>query len=100
MRYLNFLIAHRVYKWQYEPDTFWFEEQRELAHICRISKFGTQTSELYYVEVKGWMDAKQNELNRMRIYYPGIKIIVLGQRNTKSYQEQGAYLGKRHPARR
>lgn len=95
-RYLNFLIAHKkVYKWQYEPDTFWFEEIKRgvRSYLPDFKIWDTETAEPYYVEVKGWMDAKsKTKLNRMRIYYPDIKVIVFGATEYKELSKSKALI--------
>jgi hypothetical protein len=80
--YFEFLKnKNEIKEWEYETDTFWFENikrgVRSYKPDFKITKNdGTQ----YYIEVKGWMDSKsKTKLNRMRIYYPSVKIEVLAQ---------------------
>lgn len=71
-RFLNFMKI----PWEYEVKTFWFEK------ITRGSR--SYTPDFWcptlgeYHEVKGWMDQKsKTKLQRMKKYYPGVKVIVI-----------------------
>lgn len=81
--YFEFLKNKKEIKeWEYEPFVFWFLEikrgVRSYKPDFRITNNdGTQ----YWVEVKGWMDAKsKTKLNRMRIYYPDVKLELIDQK--------------------
>lgn len=82
-RYLNFLIAHgNLYKWEYEPDTFWFEEIKRgtRSYTPDFKLWDTPDSEPYYWEVKGWMDQpSRTKLDRMARYHPDVKIVLIGK---------------------
>lgn len=80
-RYLNFLIETEglILKWEYEPETFWFEA---IKRGCRSYKpdfkvtFKNGTVE--YHEVKGWLYPKaKTALNRMAKYHPSVKIVLI-----------------------
>lgn len=76
-RYLNFLIKQRCIKqWEYEPETFWFEKiRRGCRSYTPDFRITGAAGETYYVEVKGWMDAKsKTKLKRMAKYYPATDI--------------------------
>ena len=80
-RYLNFLKANgKIFKWDYEPDTFWFEG---IKRGCRFytpdfKVWETEQSVPYYVEVKGWMDQKsRTKLDRMKRYHPAVQIVLV-----------------------
>lgn len=83
-RYLNFLIENKnstIVRWEYEPETFWFEKIRR---GCRSYKpdFKVYLSDggIEYHEVKGWMNPRsKTALNRMRIYHSDIKIVLVDQ---------------------
>jgi hypothetical protein len=79
-RYLNWLVQQEVIvRWEYEPEHF------EFKAIKRGSRFYTpdfritySDGAIVYWEIKGWMDQKsRTKLNRMRIYHPAVKIIVI-----------------------
>lgn len=63
-----------IVKWEYEPDTFWFESiRRGVRSYCPDFKKTYPDGSVVYVEVKGYMDSKsKTKLNRMRIYHPGV----------------------------
>lgn len=79
-RFLNWLILiGEIKNWEYEADTF------EFHAIKRGSRFYTpdfkvtnKDDSIEYHEVKGWMDQKsQTKLNRMKKYYPKIKLVLI-----------------------
>ncbi len=72
-RLLNFLIGGgTITKWEYEADTFWFEKiRRGVRSYTPDFKVWRPNGSIYYVEVKGWMDAKSaTKLKRMKKYHP------------------------------
>lgn len=77
-RYLNFLLKNKqIYRWEYEPDTFWFEEIKRgtRSYTPDFKIWERADTKPYYIEVKGWMDQKSKvRLSRMEKYYPDIKI--------------------------
>ena len=77
-RYLNFLIDNKkLFKWEYEPETFYFEEIKRgtRSYTPDFKVWETEQSTPYFVEIKGWMDDKSKiRLSRMAKYYPEIKI--------------------------
>ena len=78
--YLDFLIKQgQILKWEFEPDTFWFEKIRRGVRSYKpdFKILNNDNTEEYH-EVKGWMDSKsKTKLNRMRIYYPEVKILLI-----------------------
>lgn len=90
-RYLNFLIDNDdIAKWEYEPDTFWFEAIKRGVRSYKpdFKVWDSEDSKPYYYEVKGWMDAKsKTKLKRMAKYHPSIKIIVIGRKEYSSIQK-------------
>ena len=87
-RWLNVMQAHGfVVAWEYEPKVFVF---RGIARGCReyrpdfeVLQHDTALSGTYqhfYVEIKGYMDAKsKTRLKRMAKYYPGVRVDVIGR---------------------
>jgi len=82
-RYLNYLQAQgKIKRWEFEPDTFWFEEIKRgvRSYLPDFKVWPADGGDPYYIEVKGWMDAKSaTKLKRMAKYYPHIKIKVVDQ---------------------
>lgn len=68
-----------IVNWEYESDTFWFENIKQgVRSYTPDFKIIHPSLNEEYIEVKGYMDAKsKTKLNRMRIYYPKIKIRVV-----------------------
>ena len=92
-RYLNLLISHgHIAKWEFEPDTFWFESiRRGVRSYMPDFKIWRPNGTLYYVEVKGWMDAKSaTKLRRMAKYHPHIELQLF---EAKAYRELSRKLG-------
>jgi hypothetical protein len=92
--YLDYLIyLGTIYKWEYEVDVFWFDKiKRGVRSYKPDFKVFDFEGNFIYHEVKGWMDNKsKTKLNRMRIYHPSIKILVIGQKEynliKKEYSE-------------
>lgn len=91
-RYLNFLIRHegRIDRWEYEPEVFWFEK---IKRGCRSYKpdfkVHYKDGAIEYHEVKGWMYPRaKTALNRMRIYHPKVKMILVDQKSYKAIERQ------------
>lgn len=80
-RYLNLLMKMGVVeRWDYEPETFWFEGIRR-GTTCyrpdfRVKYKGDPKPE--YIEIKGWIVAKDHvKWKRMKKYHPGIKLVIV-----------------------
>ena len=77
-RYLNYLVKFgTIYKWEYEPDTFVFDEVKRgtRSYMPDFKIWDDEYSEPYYVEVKGWMDSKsKTKLKRMAKYFPNVRV--------------------------
>lgn len=86
-RYLNLLVEKGdIYRWEYEPDTFWFENIKRgtRSYTPDFKVWDTQDSNPYYYEVKGYMDKKsQTKLKRMSKYYPDIEIKMIQKEEYK-----------------
>jgi len=83
-RYLNWAKI----PWEYETKTFWFEG------IKRGTRSYTPDfwlpSKGQYHEVKGWMDPKsKTKLDRMKRYFPEVKVIVIGADWFRAAERQG-----------
>ena len=89
-RYLNWLQGRgEIDRWEYEPETFWFEAikrgVRSYKPDFRIFEKGTS----YFVEVKGWMDAKsRTKLRRMKKYHPGVEVRLFGSKDYASLKSK------------
>lgn len=90
LRYANLLESllksGSIKSWTYEEDTFWFEKiRRGVRSYTPDFKITNLDDTIEYHEVKGWMDAKsKTKLNRMRIYHPNIKVLVIGAEEMKN----------------
>ncbi len=98
-RYLNFLIANQydpTERWEYEPDTFWFEGiRRGVVSYMPDFKVWERGKEPYYHEVKGRLDAKsKTKLKRMAKYHPNVRVDLIDQ---KAYREVERKLGRAIP---
>lgn len=96
-RYLNLLKTRGdIEHWEYEPDVFWFEAiLRGVRSYKPDFKVWEKGQEPYYIEVKGWMDAKSvTKLKRMAIYHPGVRVDVVDQ---VAYKEIASKLGRMIP---
>jgi hypothetical protein len=79
-RYLNLLIKTGAIKaWQYEPTTFWFDGiKRGTNNYKPDFRVEDHNGESYFVEVKGYMDAKsKTKIKRMAKYHPEINLVVV-----------------------
>lgn len=76
----------KIIEWEYEPDTFWFEKiRRGVRSYTPDFKVTQLNGTLEYHEVKGYLDSKsKTKLNRMRIYHPDIKMILIDRAVMKS----------------
>ena len=85
-RYLTFLIKQRkVHAWEFEPETFWFEEIKKgtRSYLPDFKIWKTEDSDPYYVEIKGWLDPQsKTKLKRMAKYYPDVRVELV---NAKEY---------------
>ncbi|UOF90815.1 hypothetical protein LSG31_00585 [Fodinisporobacter ferrooxydans] len=86
-RYLNFLKDQKkIYKWEYEPDTFWFEKIKRgtRSYTPDFKIWDTEDSDSYYWEVKGYMDQKsRTKLDRMKKYFPNVRIELICKKEYK-----------------
>lgn len=92
-RFLNLLKAQgTIASWEYEIETFWFEAvRRGVRSYTPDFKITEPSGKVYFVEVKGWMDAKsKTKIKRMAKYHPAVELRVVGQ---KAYTEIAKKLG-------
>ena len=88
--YLEFLKAKKQIKdWEHETDTFWFEKiKRGVRSYLPDYKVTNNDDTIYYLEVKGQMDKKsKTKLDRMKLYYPNIKLEVIDNEVYKSIKK-------------
>ena len=91
--YLDFLVKQKqIMKWEYEVDTFWFEEIRRGVRSYKPDfKIFNNNGSFYYDEIKGYMDAKsKTKIKRMAKYYPEVVLNVI---EGKEYQTLKRKLG-------
>jgi len=93
-RYLNFLKKVKaIHAWKFESQTWYFEEIKRgtRSYTCDFEVWENKGEDPYYVEVKGWMDAKsKTRLKRMAKYYPDIEIRLVGEKEYKEIQKKFA----------
>ncbi len=88
-RYLIWLEkTGNILRWAYEPKEFEFTKikrgTRTYLPDFAIWEHDNEDPD-YYVEVKGWMDAKsKTKLKRMAKYYPEIEVRIVGEKEYKA----------------
>jgi len=67
--------------WEYEPKTFWFEGiKRGVCSYKPDFRIVKNSGEEYWVEVKGYMDAKsKTKIARFKRFYPQLSLMVIGK---------------------
>lgn len=67
--------------WEHEPKEFWFEAiKRGTRSYLPDFRITRNNDTVYYIEVKGYMDAKsKTKLKRMKKYHPSVELEVLGK---------------------
>ena len=87
-RYLNFLQKHgNIFKWEYEPDTFWFEKIKRgtRSYTPDFKVWNVENGKPHYEEVKGWLDKRSKiKLERMKKYHPEIQIVLVGEKQYRA----------------
>lgn len=93
-RYLNWQIKCKlIYSWQFEPDRFMFHriKRGNNSYLPDFKVWETKNSIPFYYEVKGYMDrASKTKLNRMALYYPEVKIVLIDEKAYKRIKEEWA----------
>ncbi len=72
-RYLEYLkVNGHIKRWEHEPKTFWFNKiKRGVRTYLPDFKITLNNNTYYWLEVKGYMDAKsRTKIKRFRKYYP------------------------------
>lgn len=91
-RYLNFLKKQKeILAWEFEPDTFWFEEIKRgtRSYLPDFKVWDSKHKEPYYIEVKGYMDARsRTKIKRMAKYYPEVLLIIVGRKEYKEIRDK------------
>jgi len=93
--YYEFLKnKNKIKDWEYEPTVFWFENiKRGVRSYKPDFRITNNDGSQYYVEVKGWMDDKsKTKIKRMKIYYPEIKLEILGSDRYKSISKYSSII--------
>lgn len=95
-RYLTRRVSNgEIISWEYEVDTFWFEKiRRGVRSYTPDFKITGLNGDVWYEEVKGWMDAKsKTKLKRMKKYYPSTIVIVIGEKEYIAIEKElGAFI--------
>jgi hypothetical protein len=90
-RYLNWLIHHRaIQSWRYEARTFEFHTiRRGVRFYTPDFEVLENDGQVVYDEIKGYMDPKSRvQLKRMGLYYPQVRIRVIGKVEYSSIARQ------------
>ena len=78
-RYLERCVSlHQIDKWEYEPDTFWFEPIKRgvRSYTPDFKVFKGQS--VWYIEVKGYLDMKaKTKQKRMAKYHPSVRVVLV-----------------------
>ena len=93
--YLDFLINNKkIQSWEYEADVFIFDKIKFGTRSFRPDfKLLNNDNSIEYHEIKGYMDSQsKTKLNRMKMYYPGIKIRVVGSREYNQLKRQLSFV--------
>ena len=86
-RYLNWRVKHgEIARWEYEVETFWFLQiKRGVRSYTPDFKIYPLDGEPYFIELKGYMDAKSlTKLKRMRIYHPEVRVELVASGDYKA----------------
>lgn len=78
--YLEFLKKNnQIREWEHEPQTFWFNDiKRGVRSYLPDFKITRTDGTHYWVEVKGYMDAKsKTKIKRFKKYYPKEEIELI-----------------------
>lgn len=82
-RYLEFLKSHgKIKDWLHEPQTFWFEKiKRGSVTYLPDFKIINNDDTHFWVEVKGWMDARsKTKIRRFKKYFPNESLTLIQQK--------------------
>ena len=93
--YFEFLKTNNeILDWEHEPKTFWFESiKRGVRSYMPDFKIYKNDGSYYWVEVKGWMDAKsKTKLKRMKKYYPEEKLELIDSKRYNQIKKQSSII--------
>lgn len=91
--YLQSLLeSGEITEWKHEPDTFWFDGiKRGCVSYLPDFRVTRPDGSIYYVEVKGWMDARSvTKLKRMKKYHPNVELLLV---DSKAYKAMDRKIG-------
>lgn len=80
--------------WEHEPLTFWFEKIRRGVRSYKPDfRVVEEGKEPYFIEVKGWMDARsKTTLRRMKKYHPSVVVDVIESKRYAVIKKQLQYV--------
>ena len=90
-RYLEILKKNgQIKEWEHEPKTFWFENiKRGSVTYLPDFKVTNLDDTHYWVEVKGWMDARsKTKIKRFKKYFPQEKLVVIAAKEYNSLKKK------------
>lgn len=91
-RYLNLLMKMKVVeKWEYEPETFWFEAIKRGVRSYKpdFKVWFRNDSRPEFHEIKGWYDDRsKTKIKRMRIYHPSVKVVLIGAKQYRALKSK------------
>lgn len=104
-RYLQFLKEKKIIRnWWHEPKTFYFNKiKRGVRSYLPDFKVNRQDCTHYWVEVKGWMNAKsKTKIKRFRKYYPKEQLFIVDKKWFDKYSKKLSLVcdGWEHPTPR
>ena len=69
----------QIHDWEHEPETFWFLAiKRGIRSYLPDFRITRNNETQYFVEVKGYMDAKsKTKLKRMKKYHPAVELVLV-----------------------
>lgn len=89
--YLQYLKrTKKIKKWEYEAELFYFEGiKRGCVSYKPDFRVTRNDDSVYYVEIKGWMDAaSKTKLKRMAKYYPEIELVLIDSPKYKAFKKE------------
>lgn len=83
-------MAGDLISWEHEPVTFWFEKIRRGVRSYKPDfRIIEKGREPYFIEVKGWMDARsKTTLRRMKKYHPAVVVDVIDSKRYAVIKKQ------------
>ena len=84
--YFEFLkLKGQIQSWEHEPVTFWFQNiKRGVRSYLPDFRITENDGTIYYVEVKGYLDAKsKTKIKRFRKYYPEFRLDLIDSKRYK-----------------